>query len=139
MSQKVIAIFGLGTFGTNVAESLHEHDVQVIAIDLDENLVDDISEKVTEAVIGDFTDRDLLRSLDIQNCDAVVLSSATAFESQALALLHAIELGVPNIICKAKDRNHAKILNHLGATEIVMPEIETGIRVAHELYQAESK
>lgn len=133
MNQTIVGVLGLGIFGRTVAKELHQYDKEVIAIDLDEEKVNWIADEATTAVIGDFTDYELLERIGIANCDTVVIATGTNLESSILAVMHCKKLGVKNIFVKANSKTYAEALYALGATKVISPEKETGIRLASRL------
>lgn len=133
MSQSIIGILGLGIFGRTVAKQLSKFDREVIAIDNNEENVDLVANEVTSAIIGDFTDFELLETAGVANCDVVVIATGTNLESAVLAVMHCKSLGVPYIICKARSATFEKVLLQLGADEIISPERESGKRLASHL------
>lgn len=133
MNETIIGVLGLGIFGRTIAKELSQYDKEVIAIDLDEEKVNWIADEVTTAAIGDFTDYTLLEKIGISNCETVVIATGTNLESSILAVMHCKKLGVNQIIVKANATTHAEALYALGATQVISPEKETGIRVASRL------
>src|SRR5699024_11356883 len=100
MKKKIVGVLGLGIFGERVATELSEYGCEVIVIDTDAAKVQKISEQVTNATIGDFTDIELLRNVGINNCDVVVIATGTHLESAVLAVMHCEKLGVPEMVEK---------------------------------------
>lgn len=133
--RNLIGIFGLGVFGRSIAKSLEESDIDVIAVDKNETLVNDFSHDVFEAVIGDFTDRQLLENIGIGDCPVVVVATGSNLEASSIAVLHLSRMNIPKIICKAGTNSYAEILRAVGATDIIMPEKESGRRLAKSLIQ----
>lgn len=133
MKVKTIGVLGLGIFGSTICKTLSEFDCDVIAIDLDIKNVQRVESYVTQGAQGDISDLEQLRSLGIENCDTVIIATGSNLEASTLAILHTIELGVTNIIAKAKNKTYAHIFEKLGATRTIRPEKEMGERVAREL------
>lgn len=132
-NRKSYAVIGLGRFGNAVAKELSESGADVLAIDISGERVHAISEFVTYAVKADVTDADTLASLGLSNMDAVVVSVGRSMDASILATISAKECGVPYVISKAQDEMHAKILKKVGADRVIIPEKESGIRVAKSL------
>ncbi|MBM7625011.1 potassium channel family protein [Sporohalobacter salinus] len=126
-------VVGLGRFGTSVATSLAEEGYDVLAIDREEDPIQDITDKVTHAVQADATDEDSLKTLGISNFDIAVVSIGDDIQSSLLATLILKELGVEYVVVKAQDQLHGKVLNKIGADKIVYPERDMGVRVAYNL------
>ncbi len=127
------AVIGLGKFGSNVAVELASSGAQVLAIDMDEERVADVSEFVTYAVKADVSDSKAMASLGIANMDAVIVAITGSLDASIMATIIAKEAGVPLVIAKAKEELHAKILKKTGADRVIIPERESGIRVAHNI------
>jgi len=133
MSKRQFIVIGLGRFGTSVAETLYSLGNDVLAVDFDEEVVQNISDKVTHAVQVDANDENSLRALGIRNFDCAVISIGTNIQSSILATLLVKELGVKYVITKATNALHAKVLYKIGANRVVFPERDMGVRVAHNL------
>jgi trk system potassium uptake protein len=133
MTSKQFVVIGLGRFGSSVAKTLYSLGNEVLAIDADEEIVQDISDSVTHAVQADGTDESSLRSLGIRNFDVAVITIGANVQSSVMATLIAKELGVKFVIAKAQNEQHAKVLYKIGADRVVFPERDMGIRVAHNL------
>lgn len=130
---KKFAVIGLGTFGFHVAKSLYEDGHEVIAIDTDKQFVQAIDAHCSEAVVMDATDKDALNSLGLADMDAVIVSIGTNISVSVLICLYLQEIGVKQILAKALDEDHAKILKKVGATEIIHPERDMARRIARGL------
>ncbi len=131
---KQVIVFGLGRFGSSVAETLCQMGHEVLAIESDKELVDSISPYVTQAVQADATDETVLDALGIGNFDMAVVAIGDVRDS---ILVTAIckENNVGYILAKAMDELHAKVLKKVGADRIVYPERDMGARVAHMMMQ----
>lgn len=127
------AVIGLGRFGRMVAEMLAADGAEVIAVDLNPALVDNIKDKVTVAVRMDATDETALISQGIDQVDAVVVGIGEDFEANQLTTVLAKKIGVKKVITRARTPIQAKILNLIGADEVIMPEEETAQRLAQRL------
>ena len=133
MSTYTIGILGLGVFGTTIAKTLHKYDCNIIAVDNHEQQINQLESILTRGVVGDITDRSLLRAAGIQNCDAVVVATGNNLESSVLAVMHSKMLGVPKVIAKVKGTTAKEILLRIGADKVISPERETGISLAKHL------
>lgn len=133
MGRKQYVVIGLGRFGSSVAKTLYSLGNEVLAIDSEEDAVQDIAESVTHAVQLDATDENALRSLGIRNFDVAVVTIGSDVQSSVLITVLLKELGVKNIIAKANTDLHAKVLYKIGADRVVLPEKEMGVRIAHNL------
>ncbi|MFP4976899.1 potassium channel family protein [Paenibacillus sp. CN-4] len=133
MAKKQYAIIGMGRFGSSVAKALSGMGFEVLAIDSNEQRIQDISSIVTHAVSADSTDEDALRALGIRNFDVVVVAIGEDIQSSILTTLILKDLGVATIVVKAKSELHGKVLAKIGADKVVYPERDMGLRVAHHL------
>lgn len=133
MKTKQFVVIGLGRFGSSIAKTLYSLGHEVLAIDVDEEVVQDISDYVTHAVQADATDESTLKSLGIRNFDTAVVTIGSDVQSSVLVTLLVKELGVKYVIAKAQNELHAKVLYKIGADRVVFPERDMGIRVAHNL------
>ena len=126
------AILGLSSFGHFLALELSKEGVEIMAIDLDEEKIEKIKPYVQKAVIADATDRGTLDNLGLKELDGVVVSLGQ-MESSILATLHLKELQARSIIAKALSEDHGKILEKIGATDVIFPEKDMAMRVARKL------
>ena len=86
MANRTIGILGLGIFGQSILKGLKDQDVEVIAIDDHEDVINQYESIITTGVVGDITDLDLLDAADIGNCDTVVIATGENLESSVLAV-----------------------------------------------------
>jgi trk system potassium uptake protein len=128
-----VAVLGLGRFGAAVARELTQLGHEVLAVDLDLRAVQEIADEVAQAAQADITDQDALRDLGIGDFDVVVIGVSEHLEVSILATVLVKQLGVTQVVAKAATELHGKILEQVGATEAVYPEIETATRLAHRL------
>jgi trk system potassium uptake protein len=133
MSKKQFIVIGLGRFGTSVAETLYALGNDVLAVDIDEEAVQNIAERVTHAVQVDANDEVSLRALGIGNFDVAIISIGSDIQANILSTLLVKEMNVKHIITKANNALHAKVLYKIGANRVIFPERDMGIRVAHNL------
>ncbi|MCF8090174.1 MAG: TrkA family potassium uptake protein [Desulfotignum sp.] len=130
---KNFAVIGLGKFGFHAAKALFEDGNEVLAIDANRARVQGIDPFSTEAMILDATDKEALKSLGLENMDAVIVSTGTKISISILICLYLQEIGAKKILAKALDDDHAKILKRVGATEIIHPERDMAVRVSKGL------
>lgn len=128
---KQYLVIGLGRFGTSVAKTLYESDQEVMAVDVSEDLVQDIINdyKVENAMVLDGTDLTSLQEIGAQNFDTAFVCMRN-LEASILTTLNLRELGISKIIAKAGSREHGKVLEKIGASKIVYPEEYMGRRIA---------
>ena len=110
--KKQFAVFGLGSFGESIALELQKLGCEVVAVDEDMERVNGIADSVSYAMQADIGDPEFIRSLGTRNLDAVVIAEAESLEASIMAALECKEIGVPNVIAKAKNNRHATVLNH---------------------------
>ncbi len=127
------AIIGLGSFGTYLAKTLYEKGHEVLVIDKDKDKVEEARDFSTQAVWMDSADKESLQALGVQDMDVVVVSLGPEMESSILTVLYLHELGVARILAKAQNADHGKILEAIGATEVIYPERDMAIRLAQRL------
>ena len=137
MAKKNFAVFGLGRFGLNVALTLEEMGYDVLGVDKDENVVANVSERLTRVVSFDIRDVRALKEVGIENFDTVVIASKN-LESSLMATMLCNEMNVPEIVVKAIDERHAKMAEQLGATQVIFSERDTARRVAINLVSTNS-
>lgn len=130
---KTYAVIGLGRFGSQVARQLCALGSEVLAIDTNSDLVQHIANDVTNAVVADAQDKEVLRALGVRNCDCAIVAIGAELSASVLATMNLKELGVPYIVCKAHDETHKKVLEKLGADKVVIPEREVADKLAHSL------
>ncbi|EGT3615192.1 TrkA family potassium uptake protein [Clostridium perfringens] len=133
MSSKQFVIIGLGRFGASVAKTLYALGHDVLAIDSNEDLVQEISDSVTHAVQMDATDENALRTLGLRNFDVAVVTIGANIQASVMATLLVKEMGIKYIIAKGNSDLHAKVLYKIGADRVILPEKDMGVRVAHNL------
>lgn len=119
---KSILLIGLGNFGTLVAKQIHEIGHQVMAIDRDEDKINQALPYVTNAQIGDSTNEDFLSSLGINNYDVCIVTIGNDFQSSLETTSLLKELGGRYVVARAEREVQAKFLLRNGADEVVNPE-----------------
>lgn len=127
------AIIGLGRFGGSICQTLIEAGQEVLAIDSNEDRVNEYMNIATHAVVANAQDEMTLRSLGIRNFDHVVVAIGEDIQASILVTLMVKEMGVPNVLAKAVNEYHARVLDKIGADMVVHPERDMGIRIAHKL------
>ncbi len=130
---KQYAVIGLGKFGQSVALSLIEGGEQVIGIDSREDVVKQLADKIVNAVQADATNEKTLTTLGIQDVDTAIVSVGSDFQASILITLLLKEMGVKEIVVKANAQEQARVLEKIGATRVIQPERDMGIRLAKSL------
>ena len=130
---KSYAVFGLGRYGTAVAKELASNGAEVIAVDIDKEIVNEAAAEIPFCKCADVTDPEVLRQLGISNIDVVIISMATDLEASVMATMLCKEMGVKTVISKCSSDMNCKILSKVGADKVIFPEQESGIRLAKNL------
>jgi trk system potassium uptake protein TrkA len=133
VKKKQFAVIGLGRFGGSICRTLSEQGMEVLAIDIDEDRVNEFASIASHAVVGDSTDEAVLKSLGIRNFDHVIVAIGDNIQASILTTLILKELGVKHITVKATNDYHEKVLKKIGADQIVHPERDMGERIAHNI------
>ncbi len=133
IEKQQIIVIGLGVFGATIARELTQLGHEVLGIDSDEQRVNRLAEEITHVVIADVTDENSLIELNAGSYDAAVVAIGRSVEATMLATLQLRELGVEKVWAKALTYQHHRILERLGATRIIAPEYEMGVRISREL------
>jgi trk system potassium uptake protein len=131
--KRLFTVIGLGRFGYSVAQTLVAKGGEVLAIDKDEEKIQAISDIATFAVQCDATDERALKAVSAQNVDVAVVSIGENIEASILIVQTLKEMGVKSIVAKAVASIQGKILKNLGVDEVIYPERDAAIRLAHRL------
>lgn len=130
---KQFAVLGLGRFGRSIVQSLSNFGCDVLCCDKDINIVSEMSKYSTRAVQIDVTNEEALLSLGLNNFDVVVIAIGGDMEASLMATLIAKEIGVKYVVTKAKSLRQSAILQRIGADKVVLPERDSGVRLATSL------
>ena len=131
--KKTYAVFGLGRYGIAAARELVDNGMEVIAVDVEERIVNAAADELPICKCADITDPDVIKQLGISNVDVVVVAMANNLEASVMAVTLCKEIGVETVIAKCANEMHQKILTRVGADKVVFPENESGIRLAKNL------
>ena len=131
--KKSYAVFGLGRYGIAVARELIKSGADVLAVDINEENVNDAIAEIPLCKCADVTDANVIDKLGIANFDVVIIAMASNLEASVMATTLCKEVGVERVIVKCANEMHQKILNRIGADEVVFPENESGTRLAKNL------
>ncbi len=132
-NNKTYAVFGLGRYGTAVAKELVHNGAEVLAVDIDEEKVNEAVTDIPYCKCADVTDPEVLKQLGISDIDVVIISMATNLEASVMAAMLCKEMGVKTVISKCSSEMNCKILSKVGADRVILPEQESGIRLAKNL------
>ena len=133
MPKKEFAVIGLGRFGGSICKALSEEGLEVLAMDLNEDRVNEYAQIASHAVIGDSTDEAVLKNLGMRNFDHVIVAIGENIQASILTTIILKELGVKLVTVKAQNDYHEKLLNKIGADRVVHPERDMGKRIAHKI------
>ncbi len=136
MGKRQFAVIGLGRFGRSVARTLAGMGYEVMAIDKNEELVEDIKDQVTYAVCADIHEEKVLESLGLRNFDVVIVAIGDDLQASILITLMLKEMGIGHVVVKAVNDIHGKVLEKVGADQVVFPERDMGMRLAQYLARA---
>lgn len=131
--QKSYAVFGLGRYGFAVAHELAQTGADVLAIDVNESVVNSASSKLPLVKCADVTDPAVIKILGIANMDVVIIAMAGDLEASVMATMLCKDAGVPTVITKCATEMGRRILTRIGADKVVFPETESGTRLAKNL------
>ena len=127
------AVFGLGRYGMAVAKELVKSGAEVLAVDMDENIVNAASAEIPYCRCADVTDAEVIKNLGIANVDVVIISMATNLEASVMATMLCKEVGVQTVVAKCSNEMNFRILSKVRADRVVFPESESGSRLAKSL------
>ena len=130
---KQYIVVGLGRFGRAIAETLCEAGEEVLGVDIHMDRVEDMRDRITQAVQMDAMDRDALTALGVKDFDMAFVTMGSDIRASGTITLMLKELGVKRVIAKAHDDFHGRMLEKLGADKVLFPERDMGRRIAHNL------
>ena len=133
MKRKTIGIIGLGRFGGTLAKQVAALGHEVVGIDIEETLVQKLAPYLTHSIVGDFSDEDTIRQLNLQELDVVVIAIGDNLKAKLLSAMVLKELHTPYIVAKASTTMESKLLERVGADLIIFPEMDMAERVAQML------
>ena len=133
---KSYAVFGLGRYGIAVAKELVNNGADVLAVDIDEDIVNSAVADIPFCRCADITDPEVIKQLGISNVDVVIVAMANNLEASVMSVILCKEAGVKMVIAKCADEMQGKILYKVGADKVVYPEYESGVRLAKNLLSA---
>lgn len=130
---KRFCVIGLGNFGYHVACALHSEGNEVVAIDSDREKIQAIRDHSTYAILADAASKDFLQGQGIHEMNAVIVSTGERSHLSTLITLYLKELKAPKILVKAANEDHGRILEKVGATEVIFPEKDMAVKVSRSL------
>lgn len=133
MRRKKIAVIGLGHFGLNLCLNLTKRQNEVLALDIKEERVELLRDKVSHVYIGDAKDIKVLNSLGLQDFDTVVVAIGEDFEASVLAIARLQEIGIKHIVGRVMSPVHEKILRLMNIEDLIFPEADSSVQLARKL------
>lgn len=130
---KRAVVIGLGIFGYHIARTLFENGFEVVAIDKNKDIIQKMRDHCTKAILADGTDQEIMDEIGIGEDDIAIISFGEDLAAATLITLHLRQMKVKNIIVKAPNEDHKMILEKVGATEVIIPEKEVGMKLAKGL------
>jgi trk system potassium uptake protein TrkA len=131
--KQTFAVIGLGRFGSALLEALVADGQDVLAIDNNAEIVENYMDVATHAVIADAQEEDALRDLDLTSFDHVIVAIGHNQQASILTTILLKDLGVRHVIAKAETNLHARVLEKVGADQVVRPEHEMATRLAEQI------
>ena len=130
---RLFVVIGIGNFGYYTAQHLYELGSEVMVIDSNKERIQSIKDQVSRAVVADATDREVLERLGVPDVDVAVVSVGDRLDTSILITLYLKEMGVKEVVVKAVTEDHGKILEKIGASSVIFPERDSGVRLANSL------
>lgn len=130
---KRFLVIGVGRFGRSVIRELKKNKHEVVACDLNEELLSTVDEYVNHSIIGDATNLSVLDELNVKDFDGIIVSIGDNFEAAIMIVKNLKDMGCKNVLSKANDVKRGEVLSAVGADRVIYPEEETGVRVARQL------
>ncbi len=129
-----VCVIGLGRFGYNVATTLAQHNIEVLAVDSNESIIASIKDAVTQAICINITDENSLISIGVEDMDVVIVAMGENFaQSILITTLLKKKLNVKRVITRCINTIHHEIVSLTGADETIIPELNVGIQLAERL------
>lgn len=133
MAHKSFAVIGLGQFGRAVVHELVDNKMDVIALDINEEVANEVGMELPTTFVADSTDEKALREIGVNDVDAAIVAFGDNQEASVLTTVILRELGIKNIIVRVDDDYYVPIMKKLGATEVISPQKAAGAALANRL------
>ena len=130
---KSYAVLGLGRYGLAVAKELAANGADVLAVDSDQAVVNAAISDIQLCKCADVTNAETINQLGIANMDVVIISMAHNLEASVMAIMHCKAVGVKMVIAKCSSEMHREIMSKVGADKVILPEKDSGVRLAKNL------
>lgn len=132
-SVKSYAVIGMGGLGRSIARTLAQEGMEVMIIDIHKDKINELASEVTYALQLDVTNETAMKNIGLESMDGVVIAVGQKLEVSAMATILCKEMGVPLVIAKAETMLQKKILEKIGADQVILPEVESGFRLAKNI------
>lgn len=126
-------VIGLSTFGKVLAAKLYSLGEQVLVLDQDKEKIQQMKDSVSQAVVADAADRKILEKLIKETNATAIVSLGDKLEQSVMVTYHLKEMGVKRIIAKANSIDQGKVLQLVGASEVIYPERDMAVQMAERL------
>ena len=133
MKKKQYLVIGLGRFGSAVATTLSQQGMEVLAIDHNMERVEEHRSLLTEVIRADAMEKSVLEQIGASNFETAIVTIGGDVTASGTVTMLLKDMGVKNVIVKAYDAFHGRMLTKLGADKVVYPERDMGQRIAHNL------
>ena len=130
---KSILVLGMGRFGSSVATTLYSLGNEVLVIDRNADIINELSDSVTHAIVGDICDENVLKSVGARNFDIVIIAASEDIGMSMMTAMTLKELGAGYIIAKAQNELHGKVLTKIGVDKVIRPEHDMGVKMAQAM------
>ena len=121
------AVLGMGRFGEEITKALYNYGYEVLAVDIDEERIHEVSTYITHAIVADISEESTLKSLAIDTFDTVIIAIGSNVQSSIMIALTCKELGCQNVIAKAHNEMHGKLLSKIGVDSVIYPEAQIAV------------
>ena len=133
MAHKSFAVIGLGQFGRSIVYELIDNKMDVIAIDINEEVANEVAAQLPTTFIADSTDEKALKEIGVQDVDAAIVAFGDNQQATVLTTVILRELGIKNIIVRVDDDYYVPIMKKLGATDVITPRKAAGAALANRI------
>lgn len=131
--KKQFIVIGLGRFGSSLTKTLIQNGHEVLAVDKNEQLVQEMAPIATHAITADCTDESVLRELGVGNFSHAIVAIGDDLQASILTTLLLKEMKLPKVTAKAKNEMHGSVLSKIGADYVIYPERDMGVRLGNQL------
>ena len=131
--KKSVIVIGIGKFGAHLAEKMQALGHDVLIFDRNQSSIERLATRFADAQVGDFTNEDVLRELDIPSYDAVCITIGDDFESSMVTTMLLKRLGARYVVVRARSETECDLLRKVGADEIVYADGDATDKLAMRL------